>query len=63
MSIFSLLCINSTTHAVCEGKVAKAGELAESPQIKKRKLEDRDLSFLRVKNKDGQDCLFVDLGK
>uniref|UniRef100_A0A3Q3IHA7 DNA-directed primase/polymerase protein n=1 Tax=Monopterus albus TaxID=43700 RepID=A0A3Q3IHA7_MONAL len=33
----------------------------ESPQIKKRKQEERDLRFLQVKNKDGQDCLFVDL--
>lgn len=33
----------------------------ESPHTKKRKLEDEDLSFLLVKNKDGEDCLFVDL--
>lgn len=31
--------------------------------MKRRKQEERDLSFLRVKNKDGRDCLFVDLGK
>ncbi|XP_070769076.1 DNA-directed primase/polymerase protein [Enoplosus armatus] len=49
-------------HAVSEGKPAKAGEVAESPQTKRRKQEERDLRFLQVKNKDGQDCLFVDLG-
>uniref|UniRef100_A0A3Q0SZ38 DNA-directed primase/polymerase protein n=1 Tax=Amphilophus citrinellus TaxID=61819 RepID=A0A3Q0SZ38_AMPCI len=31
-------------------------------KMKRRKQEERNLSFLRVKNKDGQDCLFVDLG-
>ncbi|XP_051242264.1 DNA-directed primase/polymerase protein isoform X2 [Dicentrarchus labrax] len=50
------------THAVSGGKSAKAGEVPESPQTKKRKLEERDLGFLLVKNKDGQDSLFVDLG-
>uniref|UniRef100_A0A672ZR51 DNA-directed primase/polymerase protein n=1 Tax=Sphaeramia orbicularis TaxID=375764 RepID=A0A672ZR51_9TELE len=39
-----------------------AGEMTESPQTKRRKHEETDLSFLRVKNKDGQDSLFVDLG-
>uniref|UniRef100_A0A7N8Y6C3 DNA-directed primase/polymerase protein n=1 Tax=Mastacembelus armatus TaxID=205130 RepID=A0A7N8Y6C3_9TELE len=32
----------------------------ENPQTKRRKHED--LSFLQVKNKEGQDCLLVDLG-
>uniref|UniRef100_A0A3Q3W3Z1 DNA-directed primase/polymerase protein n=1 Tax=Mola mola TaxID=94237 RepID=A0A3Q3W3Z1_MOLML len=40
----------------------KAGEMCESPQAKRHKHEERDLRFLQVKNKDGQDCLFVDLG-
>ncbi|XP_047434408.1 DNA-directed primase/polymerase protein [Mugil cephalus] len=44
---------------VSEGKSAKPGG---SPGTKRRKLEERDLSFLQVKNKDGQDALFVDLG-
>nr|XP_046273314.1 DNA-directed primase/polymerase protein isoform X2 [Scatophagus argus] len=48
------------THAVSMGK--SADEMAESPQTKRHKREERDLSFLWVKNKDGQDCLFVDLG-
>uniref|UniRef100_UPI0037E7BD09 DNA-directed primase/polymerase protein-like n=1 Tax=Semicossyphus pulcher TaxID=241346 RepID=UPI0037E7BD09 len=47
---------------VSEGKQAKAGEVAESPQTKKCKKEETDLRFLQVKNKDGQDGLFVDLG-
>ncbi|XP_030275799.1 DNA-directed primase/polymerase protein isoform X1 [Sparus aurata] len=50
------------THADSEEKPSKAGETSESPQAKRRKLGDRDLRFLQVKNKDGQDCLFVDLG-
>lgn len=36
---------------------------AASPEMKRRKEEGRDLSFLQVKNKDGRDSLFVDLGK
>ncbi|XP_076004101.1 DNA-directed primase/polymerase protein [Genypterus blacodes] len=40
----------------------KTGMLADSPQTKRRKQEDQDLSILWVKNKDGQQCLFVDLG-
>lgn len=36
---------------------------AVSPEMKRRKEEVRDLSFLQVKNKDGRDSLFVDLGK
>ncbi|CAL9700137.1 unnamed protein product [Knipowitschia caucasica] len=34
----------------------------DKPPIKKHKVEDQNLSFLLVKNKDGKDCLFVDLG-
>ncbi|XP_054460505.1 DNA-directed primase/polymerase protein [Anoplopoma fimbria] len=49
-------------HAVSEGTPAKADELPESPQAKRLKHEEMDLKFLQVKNKDGQDCLFVDLG-
>lgn len=60
---FSQLCADSRTHADSEEKPSKAGETSESPQAKRRKLGDRDLRFLQVKNKDGQDCLFVDLGK
>ncbi|CAN9510349.1 unnamed protein product [Ophioblennius macclurei] len=47
-------------HAVPERKPAEAGGMTDSPRMKRRKQED--LSFLQVKNKDGQDCLFVDLG-
>lgn len=36
---------------------------SESPPTKRCKQDERDLRFLLVKNKDGQDCLFVDLGK
>ncbi|XP_018551202.1 DNA-directed primase/polymerase protein isoform X2 [Lates calcarifer] len=50
------------TCAVPEGKATKLGEEAENPLTKRRKEEETDLRFLRVKNKDGQDCLFVDLG-
>lgn len=35
---------------------------ADSPQTKRRRQEERDLSFLLVKNKEGQECLFVDIG-
>lgn len=45
-----------------EGQLANADKTSEGPQIKKQKHEERDLSFLVVKNKDGQDSLFVDLG-
>lgn len=31
--------------------------------MKRRKEEGGDLRFLQVKNKDGRDSLFVDLGK
>ncbi|XP_072318926.1 DNA-directed primase/polymerase protein [Eucyclogobius newberryi] len=37
-----------------------ADKTCEEPQTKRHKPED--LSFLLVKNKDGEDCLFVDLG-
>ncbi|XP_068583172.1 DNA-directed primase/polymerase protein [Cebidichthys violaceus] len=50
------------TLAVSEGIPAKADEMAESPRAKRCKQEETDLKFLQVKNKDGQDCLFVDLG-
>ncbi|XP_010863692.2 DNA-directed primase/polymerase protein [Esox lucius] len=36
--------------------------LKRNSQAMRPKHEDRDLSFLLVKNKDGQDVLFVDLG-
>ncbi|XP_045062313.1 DNA-directed primase/polymerase protein [Coregonus clupeaformis] len=36
--------------------------LIGSPQAKRPRQEERDLSFLLVKNKDGQEGLFVDLG-
>ncbi|KAJ8001231.1 hypothetical protein DPEC_G00192190 [Dallia pectoralis] len=36
--------------------------LKASSQAKRPKREERDLSFLLVKHKDGQDVLFVDLG-
>lgn len=39
------------------------GQTSESPEAKRCKQEERDLSFLQVKKKDGQHCLFVDLGK
>ncbi|TNM85901.1 hypothetical protein fugu_008172 [Takifugu bimaculatus] len=44
------------------GKPAKTSESCGSPPTKRHKQEERDLGFLLVKNKDGQDCLFVDLG-
>lgn len=40
-----------------------ASETCGSPQAKRRKQEEQDLQFLLVKSKDGQHCLFVDLGK
>ena len=60
---FSQLCADSRTHANSGEKPSKAGETTESPQAKRRKWGERDLKFLQVKNKDSQDCLFVDLGK
>ncbi|XP_034058980.1 DNA-directed primase/polymerase protein isoform X2 [Gymnodraco acuticeps] len=49
-------------NAVSEETAATAGQTSESPEAKRCKQEERDLSFLQVKNKDGQHCLFVDLG-
>ncbi|XP_038160675.1 DNA-directed primase/polymerase protein [Cyprinodon tularosa] len=43
-------------------KQALVSEVDQSPDMKRRKQEERDLSFLMVKNKDGHKCLFVDLG-
>uniref|UniRef100_A0A672GPV1 DNA-directed primase/polymerase protein n=1 Tax=Salarias fasciatus TaxID=181472 RepID=A0A672GPV1_SALFA len=45
---------------VGEFHLARTHNLDHGPQMKRRKQED--LSFLQVKNKDGRDCLFVDLG-
>lgn len=42
---------------------AEAGEVTGSPQTKRCKPNETDLSFLQVKNKDGHNGLFVDLGK
>ncbi|KAM8878969.1 DNA-directed primase/polymerase protein [Spinachia spinachia] len=50
------------THTVSEGTPAEPGETEESPQAKRRRQEETDLEFLRVKNKEDQDALFVDLG-
>ncbi|XP_034448872.1 DNA-directed primase/polymerase protein [Hippoglossus hippoglossus] len=50
------------TRVVPEGKAEEMDDVVESPQTKRRKQEETDLSYLKVKNKDGQDCLFVDLG-
>ncbi|XP_029287277.1 DNA-directed primase/polymerase protein isoform X2 [Cottoperca gobio] len=50
------------TQTVSEGTPATPEEMVESPQAKRRKQEEKDLRFLQVKNKDGQHCLFVDLG-
>ncbi|KAG7485189.1 hypothetical protein JOB18_005058 [Solea senegalensis] len=49
-------------HAVPEAAAKDLNKVAESPQTKRRKQKETDLSFLQVKNKEGQDCLFVDLG-
>lgn len=37
-------------------------EASDGPAAKRRRQEEPDLTFLQVKNKDGQDGLFVDLG-
>lgn len=50
------------THAVSEGRPAKESERDESPQAKRFRWEETDLQFLKVKNKNGQEGLFVDLG-
>lgn len=49
----------TTTTAVC--REGSSGDV-ETSEAKKRKCEERDLSFLIVKNKSGQEQLFVDLG-
>lgn len=54
---------DSRVSDISGGKPAKTSETCGSPQTKRRKQEEEDLQFLLVKNKDGQDCLFVDLGK
>lgn len=41
----------------------ESGGDVETSQAKRRKCEERDLSFLIVKNRNGQEQLFVDLGK
>lgn len=51
------------TLAAPEKKPTDADDTTESPQTKRRKQEEEGLSFLQVKNKDGHNCLFVDLGK
>lgn len=51
-------CIDSRLCAV-----SRREPKVKSPQTKRLKQEEQDLRFLKVKNKDGQDCLFVDLGK
>lgn len=55
---------NSETCRACAApeEEASSGDVAKSPHTKRRKLEEKDLSSLQVKNKDGKDCLFVDLG-
>lgn len=55
--------IDSRAPDISGGKLAKTSESCGSPPTKRHKQEERDLGFLLVKNKDGQDCLFVDLGK
>lgn len=56
-------CAASRTHAAPEAEDINTGTGTEGPQIKRCKKDETDLSFLLVKNKDGQDGLFVDLGK
>ncbi|XP_067106486.1 DNA-directed primase/polymerase protein [Osmerus mordax] len=50
---------NGSSHHALEKTTHKEDS---RPQAKRRRQEERDLSFLLVKNKDGQDCIFVDLG-
>ncbi|RVE76216.1 hypothetical protein OJAV_G00006230 [Oryzias javanicus] len=54
-------CAASVTQ-VSERETADKEGGGASPQIKRRKMVDRDLSFLLIKNKDGKDGLFGDLG-
>ncbi|KAI7810523.1 DNA-directed primase/polymerase protein [Triplophysa rosa] len=49
----------TTTIPVCP---EESGGDVETSQAKRRKCEERDLSFLIVKNRNGQEQLFVDLG-
>lgn len=51
--------VETRTH---QGKAEGRDVWPESPQTKRRKQEEMDLSFLQVKDRQGQDCLFVDLG-
>ncbi|XP_013863163.1 DNA-directed primase/polymerase protein isoform X2 [Austrofundulus limnaeus] len=51
---------NSSPTENNENREAVVSEM--TPEMKRFKREERDLSFLLVKNKDGQNCLFVDLG-
>ncbi|XP_030581582.1 DNA-directed primase/polymerase protein isoform X2 [Archocentrus centrarchus] len=53
-------CLDNEMDSVTENSETRTHDA--SPEMKRRKQEERNLSFLRVKNKDGQDCLFVDLG-
>ncbi|KAK7912902.1 hypothetical protein WMY93_013113 [Mugilogobius chulae] len=57
-------CISKTSkHSLQEiDQIKTTDRTPEEPQTKKHKLENENLSFLLVKNKDGDDCLFVDLG-
>uniref|UniRef100_UPI003AAA5D69 DNA-directed primase/polymerase protein n=1 Tax=Centroberyx gerrardi TaxID=166262 RepID=UPI003AAA5D69 len=50
------------THAIPMERPAEEGGTADNLQAKRRRQEERDLSFLLVKNKEGQESLFVDLG-
>lgn len=69
LNIFATISFYNLSHSradgrtVSEGTPAEAGEMEESPQAKRRRREETDLDFLRVKTKDGRDSLFVDLGK
>ncbi|KAM6940597.1 DNA-directed primase/polymerase protein [Xenentodon cancila] len=54
--------LNSLTEDEETWKPDKADEILESPHMKRRKKEERDLSFLLMKNRGGHNCLFVDLG-
>lgn len=48
---------------LCPNADRVVSEPTEGPEMKRRKEEERDLSFLLVKNRDAQNSLFVDLGK
>ncbi|KAM9315142.1 DNA-directed primase/polymerase protein isoform 1-T1 [Pholidichthys leucotaenia] len=53
-------CLDDGVNSVA--KDGKPGPDAVSPQMKRCKQGKEDIGFLRIKSKDGQDCLFVDLG-